>query len=98
MDEKPTIKQLLEKSTIKPDPESTVIGPDEKPIRAKYLTLGVEKFLRPSKHYRLIWLFGDQAWLAEENKTRFRSKARAEEAGRKLAEEKGARRFDERTR
>lgn len=66
-----------------------IIGPDGEPMVAKWLTLGVEKFDRPEKHYRLIWIWRDQAWLAEEETRCFRRKygeGGAVEAGRALAE------------
>lgn len=64
----------------------TVIGPDGEPVLAALLTLGIEKFSFPGeKHYRLIWARRGEAWLAEEDTTRFKRKRDAVEAGRKLA-------------
>ena len=90
---------VLEKSEVKP----TVIGPEGEPIPAKGLVLGIEKFRRPDKHYRLIWLsadFGREwfAWLAEEDETRFRRKAEAVAAGAILAAAKGGLKFSQVTR
>lgn len=68
-----------------------VTGPDDQEIEGKHLILGIEKFRRPKpKHYRLIWVRGQQAWPASENKTKFRRKGEAVIAGEKLAEAHGA--------
>ena len=80
----------------------TIIGPTghDLPV-GKGLTLGIEKFRQPDKHYRLIWLSkrtGEWfAWLAEEDTTRFGKKRDAVTAGKALAKEVGAT-FDEKTR
>lgn len=75
-----------------------VIGADGASMPAKSLTLGVEKFRRPVKHYRLIWIDGDDAWLCEEDQTEYRRKGAAVEAGQDLVKRFGARRFSELTR
>lgn len=75
-----------------------VIGPDGEPTPALGLVLGIEKFRYPNKHYRLIWVLGEQAWFAEEETTPFKRKREALEAGRELVERVGAAYLSEVTR
>lgn len=65
--------------------------PDDDPIAGHKLDLGVEKFRRPPKHYRLIWVYGDEAWLADQDETRYQRKTDVLVAGQQLADEFGAR-------
>lgn len=69
-----------------------VTGPDGvAKIEAKDLTLAVEKFKRPRKHYCLIWIRGQQARLCRENETEYRRSGEALAAAKALATEYGAR-------
>lgn len=69
----------------------TVIGPDGDPLKVDdRLILGVEKFGHPSKHYRLIWVRGHDAWLCNEKQTMFVTKGGAVAEGRILAMKLGA--------
>lgn len=93
-----------------PEPEEldeawpTVIGPDGKPMPARGLVLGVEKFRKPApKYFRLIWInpATQEAWLAEENRTEFRKKhgdGGIVEVGQDLAKQLRAKRFSQVTR
>lgn len=75
-----------------------VIGPEGEAIEVdRRLMLGLEKFRRPWKHYRLIWLHAGRAWLAEEETRRFRRKAEVVRAGQALVDGFGVR-FSEVTR
>lgn len=76
----------------------TIIGPDGEPTSAIGLVLGIEKFGHPDKHYRLIWVLGEQAWFAEEDTTHFKRKREALAAGQELVERVGAAYLSERTR
>lgn len=79
-------------------PPETVVGPDGEPLEiSRKLTLGVEKFPRPQKHYRLIWLFAGEAWLCNERQTRFHTKGGAVMVGQEMAEQYGVK-FSEITR
>lgn len=80
--------------------EQTIIGPNREAVPVSAVRLGIEKFLRPRKHYRLIWLRGKLAWLAEEDETEFRRKGEAVAAGQELARRLGLKRlqFSELTR
>jgi hypothetical protein len=81
--------------------EPTVIDPDGNEMSAKHLTLGIEKFRNPQPHFRLIWIYGNEAWLAEEDTTPYRRKYGSEgvvEMGQKLAARVGAKYFSEVTR
>lgn len=68
-----------------------VVGPRGQDIPARGLLLAVEKFKRPAKHYRLIWVKYPHAWLCQEDQTVYRRSGEAQEAGRALAEQYGAR-------
>lgn len=69
-----------------------VAGPEEgQSLPAKMLTLAVEKFRRPGKHYRLIWTRAREAWLCREDETEYRRAGEALEAGEALAKKLGAR-------
>ncbi len=93
-------------TTPTPEPNEThegptVIGPDGKPMRAKWLTLGIERFNHPEKHYRLIWIHLGKAWFAEEDTTHFTKKygeGGAVRAGQALAERVDCLVFSEATR
>lgn len=78
--------------------EKYVIGPDGELISATGLVLGIEKFRLPRKHYRLIWIRGESAWLCEEDRTEYRRKSEAVEAGAELVERVGTVYLSERTR
>lgn len=72
----------------------TIKGPDGEPIKVrKSLKVGIEKFRSPAPaHYRLIWIHGREAWLANEDTTQYRRKYGqhgAEQAGQALAEKYG---------
>lgn len=71
--------------------EPVVAGPRGQEIPAKGLLLAVEKFRRPRKHYRLIWVKYPQAWLCQEDQTPYRRSGEAQDAGRALAERYGVR-------
>lgn len=73
-----------------------VKGPDGELMPAGELTLGVEKFFRSEKHYRLIWMDGFDAWLCQEDTTAYRrvwGDDGVMEAGKLLAEKLEAKRF-----
>lgn len=59
------------------------------------MLLGIEKFKHP-KHYRLIWIHDERAWLSQDE-TEYDCKADAVLAGRKLAKQFRVK-FDEGTR
>lgn len=80
------------------DRPETIKGPDGEPMKVgRALQVGIEKFQSPAPaHYRLIWIYGREAWLAEEDTTRYRRKygrregqPSAEQAGQALAEKYG---------
>ncbi|GIK36544.1 MAG: hypothetical protein BroJett011_03770 [Chloroflexota bacterium] len=100
MDER---KVTPETTPLEPDQTEgpTVVGPDGKPTPAKWLTLGIERFNHPTKHYRLIWIHLGQAWFAEEDTTYFTRKygeGGAVRAGQVLAERVKCLQFNEATR
>jgi hypothetical protein len=76
-----------------PDGPVRVIGPGRELIDdLAGLVLAYEKYSHPTKHYRLIWIRGREAWLCAENETRFRKVNGAGgvvEAGKVLAESFG---------
>lgn len=87
---------ILDTEKAPAPPEAvTVAGPEGQEIEAKALTLAIEKFKRPRKHYRLIWVLGDRAWLCAEDKRPFRRAGEALTAGEALAGAYGARRFSQ---
>jgi hypothetical protein len=74
----------------------TIIGPDGETMKLpRFLNLGYEKFTQGGgKHYRLIWMLGQEAWLCEEDTEHYRRVFGAGgvvEAGQKLAEGYGVR-------
>jgi len=59
-------------------------------LELKHLVLGIEKFAPAAgKQYRLVWL-GREKWLAAEDATPYRTRARAVAAGVTLAAATGA--------
>jgi hypothetical protein len=91
-----SLQTVVDQGEIEAEAEAplTVIGPEGQPLAAgRDLWLGVEKFRRPRKHYRLIWLWPahKQVWLACEDEQRYRRKSEAEQAGQVLAESLGVR-------
>lgn len=85
-------------NTIEVNQPETIKGPEGEPMKvSRALKVGIEKFRSPSPaHYRLIWIFGREAWLANEDTTQYRRKygqsegqPSAEQAGQALAEKYG---------
>lgn len=65
-----------------------VIGVDGQERSPAGLRLALKKFKRPSgNYYRLIWIDRreDQAWPCQEDRTKYRTKAKAVGAGEQLA-------------
>lgn len=66
--------QLTKPQTEQPEEDKTIIGPAGEPIKVtKGLSLAYEKFTQGGgKHYRLIWVQDQKAWLCEEDPTRYK--------------------------
>lgn len=82
------------------DLPTLITGPTGEDVSPIDLTLGVEKFKTAAgKHYRLIWVNGSRAWLAQEDTTQFQRKRDIiVEAGEDLVKRVKAKRFNEVTR
>lgn len=89
-----TITDETQTITDETDGPLTVAGPDGQPLKVgRHLWLGVEKFRRPRKHYRLIYWqpARDRSWLCEEDETHYRRKSEVERAALDRADKLGIR-------